>query len=152
MQIRYDKILSGIIRFPKHLIAYCLLFAITIQSLAPGIVLCFENSDDTEVNFCLKEKCCSLSESSEQLFHELDFRTQPLDDSCKKCVEVPLYKSLNQKNSTEEKPVNLLTLALSTSPCSSVNHIEKSSTKRKFPLAPGNNSCLFSLQTVILQV
>jgi len=152
MKIILSQTILSSIRLPKHWFVYCLLFAITAQSLAPGVVLYFENCDDTEVDFCLKEKCCSLSESSGQLFHSFDLKAESLDDSCKKCVEIPLYKSLNQRNSTEENLVNLLSLALSASSCSTVSHIEKFSTKRKFQLTPENNSYLLSFQTVILQV
>ncbi len=152
MQINLSKIISSSILFQRNWIVYCLLFAMTIQSLAPGVVLCFENCDDTEVDFCVKEKYCSLYENSGQLSHESDFNAQPMDDYCKKCVEIPIYKSLNQKSSKEENPVNQLTLVLFTSFCFSVSHIEKSSTKQMFQLTPGNNSCLSSIQTVILRV
>lgn len=153
MQINLLKIISSSIRFQRNWIVYCLLFVITVQSIAPEVVLCFGNCDDTEVDFCLKKKCCSFLESTGQLLHGFDCKAQqPLDDSCKKCVEIPLFKSLNQKNSTKENPVNLLALALYTSSCFFVSYIAKSSTKRNSPLTTGNTSCLSSPQNVILQI
>ncbi len=151
MLIKLFKILrSKVSGFSGQCLVYCLLLAITVQSLAPGVVFCFENGESNSLNLCLEAKCCSTSEGRATIFRGSNFNLPQSNNSCETCVIVPFYKSVIQKNGSENIPENITILVLSI--YYKASKVAKSSRNQTFQLTPSTNSCLSSLQTVVLLV
>ena len=154
MRIKRTKILSNTILFSKSRIVCCLLFAITIQSLTPGVVLCFENDGHIEVEFESNRKCCKAFNEPFQKSFTFIFSEQRFNNSGDICEDIPLYITAEKKHNTEQELLNAFVSALNALSSSFYDtHIEKSFPTASFNfLIPINISPITSLQTVILQV
>ncbi len=152
MQINLLEIISSTIRLPKHWIVYCLLFAITIQSLTSGVVLCFENDGHIVVEFGSNEKCCSSFYETSQKTPNVISIDQDFNSSCGTCFDVPLYISAEKKNNYESIDRDFLLTLVQTSSTSSTSFISPQTLKTPFHPILTTSFHISTIQTAILQV
>lgn len=153
MKINLSRIISNSIKFPKHWIVYCLLFAITIQSLTPGVVLCLEDDGHIEVEFTLEGACCQDFKWSSQETLTFISSQQNNEADCGICVDIPLAITAEKKHDTEQKPLNNLISAQYATAISYDPHVKKTLLGESFILSISRNtSHVTYLQTIIIQV
>ncbi len=152
MRIKYlNNSTARSLRLSKRWIVCLLLLAITAQSLAPGVVVCFAKGAESGVNLCSREKCCTNSNNAAKLFQSFNFRAVPLNKECGTCLKIPLYKSLTQNERAYEAFTNMFTFALSPHVHDTGDAGNRSAVKT-FQLTAENLSRLSSIQNVVLQI
>ena len=116
------KFLNNLLRstsFTKRWIVCCLLFAVTVQTLCHGVVLCFEEDGRVEIEYSagVGRKCCP------PLNDKLDGTSFPVlsenrrDDSCGLCTDVSLFISAEKCHWSDFLTLDRLVSFLNVSPC-----------------------------------
>ncbi|MGR3177294.1 MAG: hypothetical protein ACUZ8E_04490 [Candidatus Anammoxibacter sp.] len=86
----------------------------TVLSLSPGVVLCFENDGHIEVEFGLNGECClPFNEALQKPFTFISSE-QDCNSFCEICVDVPLYITAERKHNDESIVLDLLVSLLQT--------------------------------------
>ena len=99
-EIKFFNNLLNSTSFTKRWIVCCLLFAVTVQTLCHGVVLCFEEDGRIEIEFNsgADGKCCLPSNdkavgSSFPILSRIES-----EDSCGLCIDVPLFIKAEKSN------------------------------------------------------
>ncbi|MGR3218378.1 MAG: hypothetical protein ACUZ8H_00990 [Candidatus Anammoxibacter sp.] len=73
----------------------------SVLSLSPGVVLCFEKDGHIEVEFGSNGECCpSFNETMQKACRFISAK-QDCDSHCGICVDVPLFIKAAKKHNTE---------------------------------------------------
>jgi len=151
LQINSSKTILNSIRLPKHWFAFCLLIAITVQSLTPGVVLCFEDDGHLEVEFGSNGECCQPFDGNAIKSSSFISNERVCHSSCGLCVDIPLYISAEKKHNSKSLELDHLIALLHSSLCTA-SFIDNTTSINSFQSIPTTVYLISTIQTVILQV
>jgi len=137
--------------FTKQWLVYCLLFAVTVQTLCHGVVLCFEEDGRVEIELNSGRKCClSFNDKSDGPSFPI-ISEKGCDDSCGLCIDVPLFISAEKSNGAGFLTLDRLISFLNVSPYL-YNVFKHTDTWKNSPFISPVAYHISTAQTVILQV
>ncbi|MGR3319784.1 MAG: hypothetical protein ACUZ8O_15060 [Candidatus Anammoxibacter sp.] len=126
-----------------------------VQSLCPGVVLCFEDDGHIVVEFGSNGECCQgFNETTQKSFIFISSE-QDCDSHCGICVDVPLYIKAEKKHNDESIALDQLTSLLQTASyftAVTTSFLDQPTSRSTFHTVFTTAFHISTIQTVILRV